>query len=206
MPGGTIAQRGPMTALAWTAKSRTVAVEDSQCGDMILTLSIVLIAAVAQAGDVLQPGATFPSWELTDHTGAKVTSRSVAGKPYLLWFYPKAMTPGCTTEGQGLRDQAAAFQQHGAEIFGVSFDAPADNARFVQAEQLPFRLLSDPERKLAVAVGAASDAKQPAAKRISYLVGPDGKVVKVYPQVVPANHAQEVLGDLAAARFDRSAP
>jgi thioredoxin-dependent peroxiredoxin len=172
----------------------------------IVALSIALLAGAAQAGDVLQPGATFPAWELTDHTGAKVTSQSLAGKPYLLWFYPKASTPGCTTEGQGLRDQAAAFEQHGVEIVGVSFDAPADNASFVQAQAFPFRLLSDPDRKLGVAVGAAADAQQPAAKRISYLVGADGKVVKAYPQVVPANHAQEVLGDLAAVQVNRSAP
>ena len=163
---------------------------------IVVVLSIV-IASVARAGDVLQPGAPFPRWELTDHTGAKVSSSALAGKTYLLWFYPKAMTPGCTAEGDALRDQFAAFQARGVEILGVSFDAPADNATFVRQQGFPFRLLSDTDRTLATAVGAAADTSQPVARRISYLVGPDGNVVKVYPQVTPATHARDVLADVA---------
>jgi peroxiredoxin Q/BCP len=165
---------------------------------LLAVVSIVLLASAAHARDVLQPGTVFPAWKLTDHTGATVASHDLAGKPYLLWFYPKAMTPGCTAEGDALRDQFAAFQARGVEILGVSFDAPAENATFVREQGFPFRLLSDRDRKLARAVGAAADPSQPVARRISYLVGTDGKVVKTYPQVTPATHAQEVLGDLAA--------
>jgi peroxiredoxin Q/BCP len=171
-------------------------------------LSIVLLAAAADA-EVLQPGAAFPAWEMTDHTGAEVTSRELAGKTYLLWFYPKAMTPGCTAEGNGLRDRFAAFQARGVEILGVSFDDPETNAEFVKAQGFPFRLLSDTDHRLAVSVGAAMLAIQPFARRVSYLVGPDGKVVKAYTQVAPATHAQEVLADLggtAAAAPPAAAP
>jgi peroxiredoxin Q/BCP len=161
-------------------------------------LSIVLLAGTAGASELLKPGSVFPAWELSDHTGAKVASRDLAGKQYLLWFFPKAMTPGCTAEGDALRDQFAAFQTKGVEILGVSFDAPESNARFVREQSFPFRLLSDSDHKLAVAVGAASVQTQPVASRISYLVGTDGKVVKAYPEVTPAIHAQEVLADLAA--------
>ncbi len=172
---------------------------------VLVVLAIVAFATVASAGDLLQPGSPFPTWELTDHTGTKVSSHALAGKTYLLWFYPKAMTPGCTAEGDALRDQFATFQARGVEILGVSFDAPADNATFVRQQSFPFRLLSDADRTLATAVGAASDRSQPVARRISYLIGPDGKVVKVYPQVTPATHAQEVLTDLPAAT-SRSTP
>ena len=141
-------------------------------------------------------GDPFPAWSLRDHTGAAVTSQSLAGKPYLLWFYPKAQTPGCTAEGRGLRDRFADFQARGVEIVGVSFDAPAANAEFVKAEGFPFRLLSDTDHTLARAVGATSSDAQPVATRISYLVGPDGKVQKVYGEVTPATHAGQVLGDL----------
>jgi peroxiredoxin Q/BCP len=82
------------------------------------------------------------------------------------------------------------------EIVGVSFDAPADNAAFVKAEGFPFRLLSDRERMLARAVGAADATDTPVAKRISYLVGPDGKVLHVYGSVTPASHAADVLADV----------
>jgi peroxiredoxin Q/BCP len=165
---------------------------------ILVLLSLMIAVGTAHAGDVIQPGSRFPTWELTDHTGAKMSSRALAGKTYLLWFYPKAMTPGCTAEGDALRDQFAAFQARGVEILGVSFDTPEDNASFVRQQGFPFRLLSDTDRTLAAAAGAASDPRQPVARRISYLVGPDGKVVKVYPQVTPGTHAQDVLSDLIA--------
>lgn len=167
---------------------------------ILAVLSIVVVAGVgvARAAEMLQPGAPFPAWELEDHTGANLTSRNLAGRSYLLWFYPKAMTPGCTAEGDALRDHFAAFQARGVEVLGVSFDAPADNATFVREQAFPFRLLSDRDHRLAIAVGAATDASQAVARRVSYLVGADGKVVKTYPQVTPADHAEQVLGDLGA--------
>ena len=165
---------------------------------VLALFSIVFLAGAAQASEMLQPGSVFPAWELTDDTGAKVTSHDLAGKEYLLWFFPKAMTPGCTAEGDALRDQFAAFQAKGVEILGVSFDAPENNAKFVREQNFPFRLLSDSDHTLAVAVGAVHLPIQPVASRVSYLVGPDGKVVKAYPEVTPASHAQEVLADVSA--------
>jgi thioredoxin-dependent peroxiredoxin len=160
-------------------------------------VALVSLAVVAPASAaLLKVGDSFPAWSLRDHTGATVTSQSLAGKPYLLWFYPKAQTPGCTAEGRGLRDRFADFQARGVEIVGVSFDAPAANAEFVKAEGFPFRLLSDGDHTLARAVGATASDAQPVATRISYLVGPDGKVQKVYGEVTPATHAGDVLADL----------
>jgi len=157
-------------------------------------------ATTLHAGALLAPGDAFPAWTLSDQTGVTVSSRDLAGKTYLLWFYPKAMTPGCTTEGDGLRDSFAAFQERRVEIFGVSFDPPAQNEAFVEAERFPFRLLSDDKRSLAVAVGAADSSAQPVARRISYLVGPNGGVRAVYGSVTPATHAKDVLMDLPAAK------
>jgi peroxiredoxin Q/BCP len=108
------------------------------------------------------------------------------------------MTPGCTAEGRQLRDRFADFQRRGVEVLGVSFDPPEKNAEFVRAESFPFRLLSDREHALAVAVGAARSAEQSTATRISYLVGPDGKVKRAYAEVSPGSHAGQVLDDLAA--------
>jgi peroxiredoxin Q/BCP len=163
---------------------------------MGLALGVLAIARVAFAGGLLQVGETFPEWALVDQTGAKVTSRDFAGKTYLVWFYPKAQTPGCTAEGRGLRDRFDDFRARGVEIVGVSFDAPADNAAFVKAESFQFRLLSDGDRSLARAVGAADASDTPVARRISYLVGPDGTVRHVYGTVTPASHATDVLADL----------
>lgn len=163
-----------------------------------LTLVLLLGAALAHAAGVLDAGAPFPGWKLLDHTGAAVSSGDLAGKRYLLWFYPKASTPGCTMEGDGLRDKFAELQRAGIEVLGVSFDEPAENRRFVQERGFPFRLLSDAGRTLAVAVGAADSVEQPVARRISYLVGADGTVERVYGTVNPATHAGDVLSDLSA--------
>lgn len=179
----TRAARGPLSRIAGVA-----------C--LVATL---LLARDAAAAAMLNPGETFPTWSLRDQTGTKVSSQDFAGKTYLLWFYPKAMTPGCTTEGNGLRDDYPALSQAGVEVVGVSFDEPAANAEFVQAQGFPFRLLSD-DGTLAVQVGAAGSRSQSTTRRISYLVGPDGKVVKAYPNVSPATHAREVLADATAAK------
>ena len=160
---------------------------------------VVLCGGAAFATGMLADGAAFPSWTLPDQTGKAVSSKDLAGKTYLVWFYPKAQTPGCTAEGRGLRDKIEDFRKRGVEIVGVSFDPPEANEKFVAAEGFPFRLLSDQDRTLALAVGAADSKDAAVARRISYLVGPDGKVKKVYGTVTPASHASDVLGDLPAS-------
>ncbi|MCC6766358.1 MAG: peroxiredoxin [Deltaproteobacteria bacterium] len=163
----------------------------------VVALAVTLgIPASPLASPLLEPGDPFPVWSLRDHTGAVVTSQSLAGKTYLLWFYPKAQTPGCTTEGRGLRDRFEDFRARGIEILGVSFDDPEANAAFVKAEGFPFRLLSDTDKTLATQVGAVWVSLQPVPSRISYLVGPDGKVRKVFGDVTPATHAGDVLSGL----------
>jgi thioredoxin-dependent peroxiredoxin len=165
---------------------------------LALTALIVAVCAARPVrAELLRPGDPFPDWALPDQTGKVLSAKDLAGKSYLLWFYPRAMTPGCTTEGRQLRDRFADFQRRGVEVLGVSFDAPEKNAEFVRAEGFPFRLLSDQQRTLAVAVGAARSTDQSAAARISYLVGPDGKVKRAYAEVSPGSHAGQVLDDLA---------
>ena len=154
----------------------------------------LLLTASAEAG-MLAPGTPMPDFSLPDQNGTAVRSADLVGKTYLLWFYPKARTPGCTTEARGLRDNYAALEAAGVVVIGVSFDDPENNKKFVEAESLPFRLLSDKDRKLAVAVGAADSTSAWFARRISYLVGPDGKIRKAYDDVDPSTHATQVLAD-----------
>ena len=162
---------------------------------MTVVLSMVLVSAAG--ADMLKAGDEFPSWTLPDQTGKAVSSSDLKGKTYLLWFFPKAMTPGCTKEGQGLRDRHDALTSLSLTIYGVSFDDPSTNAEFVKQEGFPFALLSDREETLATKVGAKTFAL-PVARRVSYLVGPDGKVLKAYDSVDPGTHAAEVERDLRA--------
>src|SRR2546429_6967220 len=84
---------------------------------LVLLMLALGISTTLHAGALLARGDAFPAWTLSDQTGATVSSRDLAGKTYLLWFYPKAMTPGCTTEGDGLRDSFAAFQERRGGVF-----------------------------------------------------------------------------------------
>jgi peroxiredoxin Q/BCP len=158
--------------------------------------ALLLVGSVASASGMLKPGDPFPAWELVDQNGAKASSSDFAGRTYLLYFYPKAMSSGCTKEGCALRDDYSAYEKAGVQIVGVSFDQPKDNAEFAAKYHFPFRLLSDTKRTLAVEVGAADSPSRIWARRISYLIGPDGKVLKAYANVSPSTHAAEVLADL----------
>lgn len=165
---------------------------------LMAALGGLLLAGPVTAGGLLAPGEPFPAWNLLDHTGTAVKSTDLRGTTYLLWYYPKAMTPGCTKEGCAIRDSFAEFTKRGVEVFGISFDDPKSNAEFVKKENFPFRLLSDTDRSVGVQVGAADSPSRLFARRISYLVGGDGKVLKAYEKVDPSEHAGEVLADIDA--------
>jgi thioredoxin-dependent peroxiredoxin len=142
---------------------------------------------------MLKAGDKAPDFDVLDHTGQKVTSSGLKGKRYVLWFYPKADTPGCTKEGCGFRDHAPAYKAKGVEILGISFDKPEDNKAFVEKFQFPYPLLSDTDRKVAVAFGAADDASARSAKRLTFVVGPDGKIEQAIDTKDPAGQADALL-------------
>jgi peroxiredoxin Q/BCP len=188
-------------------RNRAAASEVDDAGGLQMRIATMVVASMlgvtglARAGEMLKPGAAFPAWTLVDQTGAKYSSAELAGRTYLLWFFPKAMTSGCTKEGCTLRDNYAGFEKAGVAVVGVSFDKPQDNAEFIKMHHFPFRLLSDTDHTFAVEVGAADSPARAYARRISYLVGPDGKVLRAYAGVDPATHAKQVLADLAQLRM-----
>ncbi len=168
---------------------------------VVVTMAAVVSAMPVTAGDeeadMLAPGDRMVDFELEAHDGTVVRSSDLQGTPYLLYFYPKADTPGCTREACELRDAWSELSDLGLQVFGVSYDAPKDNAKFAEKYALPFRLLSDSDRELAKRVGAAR-ALLPVPKRISYLVGADGTVLEAYASVNPKTHDDEVLADFKA--------
>ena len=160
-------------------------------------LAVMTAAGTVLGGDMLEAGAPFPPFALQAHDGGTLSSETLKGADFLIYFYPKADTPGCTKEACEFRDRWEDVLAAGLAVFGVSYDTPKKNGAFAEKYALPFLLLSDEDRELAKAVGAKS-LLLPVPKRVSYLVGADGTILKAYPSVSPAEHAGEVLEDLRA--------
>ena len=141
-----------------------------------------------------------PAFELSDEKGETVSSSSLAGKPYLLYFYPKDDTPGCTKEACDIRDNFGRFGKQGLRVLGVSPDSSKSHAKFGNKYGLPFTLLSDPDKTLAQAYGVWGPKKNYGKEymgiiRSSFLIGADGKIKKAYRGVRVDGHVDAVLTD-----------
>jgi thioredoxin-dependent peroxiredoxin len=148
-------------------------------------------------------GRKAPSFELSDQSGKVVSSASLAGKPYLVYFYPKDDTPGCTKEACDIRDNFARFGKQGLRVFGVSPDSTQSHSKFINKYGLPFTLLSDPEKSLAAAYGVWAEKSNYGKKymgivRSTFLVGADGVIKKAYRGVKVNGHVDAVLEDAKA--------
>ena len=143
----------------------------------------------------LEPGATAPRFELPDEDGRTISSDSLKGKTYFLYFYPKDDTPGCTTEACQLNDNLTQFRALGVPVIGVSQDDAASNQAFQKKYGLSFSLLTDSDRKIHNAYGAWGErpGRGEGVIRSSFLIDPQGKVKKAWYFVKPDGHALEVL-------------
>jgi peroxiredoxin Q/BCP len=153
---------------------------------------------------MLAIGDPFPAFALADQTGRTVRSGDFAGKPYVVYFYPKDDTPGCTVEACAFRDASADYAAAGAAVLGVSADDPASHAKFAAKFALGFTLLADPDKTLIGACGAWGEKKMYGKTylgivRSTFVVGADGRVAAVFPKVTPEGHAAEVLAAVRAA-------
>jgi peroxiredoxin Q/BCP len=141
------------------------------------------------------------TFNLPNQDGEMVSSEDFAGKRLVMFFYPAAMTPGCTTESCDFRDSYQEFTDAGYEVIGVSPDAPSKNARFKEKEGLNFDLLSDQDKGLATSLGAWGEKKMYGKTvegliRSTFVVGPDGRVEKAYRNVKATGHVARVKADL----------
>ena len=141
-------------------------------------------------------GEDAPTFSLLDEADIEHQLADYRGQKLLVWFYPKADTPGCTLQGCGLRDEFKQFEDHGVAVLGVSFDDARANTNFRTKHRFPFPLLCDQERSMAIAYGAADDAKAAYARRIAVLIDERGKVVKSWDRVNPRSFAAEALAAL----------
>jgi peroxiredoxin Q/BCP len=151
---------------------------------------------------VLQPGDKAPSFALPDQNGNLVKLSDVLNQTAVLYFYPRADTPGCTTQACGVRDRGADYRKAGARVIGISPDEVGAVGKFAGKYDLDFTLLADADHAVADAYGTWVEKSMYGKKymgvaRATFIVDPEGKIAKVFPKVSPKQHDDLVLGALA---------
>jgi thioredoxin-dependent peroxiredoxin len=149
----------------------------------------------------VEEGSPAPDFSLTSDSGDIVSLQSLKGQTVVLYFYPKDDTTGCTSQACGIRDAWGEFEKTGAVVLGVSPDGEASHVKFKSKYDLPFTLLSDTEHAVAEAYGVWVEKKMygrtyMGVERSTFVIGPDGQIVKVLPNVKPAEHADDLLAVL----------
>jgi peroxiredoxin Q/BCP len=152
---------------------------------------------------VIEEGQPAPDFELQSDAGDAVRLSALQGTPVVLYFYPKDDTPGCTTQACGIRDAWGEFERAGATVLGVSPDSEKSHVKFKQKFDLPFTLLADTDHAVAEAYGVWGLKKYMGREymgvdRTTFVIGADGTVKKVFRNVKPATHADDVLAALAS--------
>src|SRR5215813_7187897 len=150
---------------------------------------------------MLKEGDRAPDITLRTESGEEFRLSDLKGKRVVLYFYPKADTPGCTTEACEFRDEMAAFKKKKAVVVGVSPDKPTAQAKFKTKYDLPFALLADEDKAAAQAFGVWKEKSMYGKKvmgieRTTFVIGPDGRIEKIYSKVKAQGHAEAVLGAL----------
>ena len=150
----------------------------------------------------MKEGRKAPAFKLPDQDGNKVSLSEFAGQTVVLYFYPKADTPGCTTQACGIRDRRAEYDAAGAVVLGVSPDSPDKLRKFADKHGLPFTLLSDTDHKIAEKYGVWAEKSMYGRSymgvlRSTFVIGPDGRVKKALPNVSAKKHDDLVLDALA---------
>jgi peroxiredoxin Q/BCP len=151
---------------------------------------------------MIEVGKKAPDFTLQDQDGEKVKLSELRGSPVVLYFYPRADTPGCTTQACGVRDHRADYEQAGAKVIGVSPDTVEDIKKFADKQSLNFTLLADSGHKIAEKYGTWVEKnmygrKYMGVQRSTYVIDKAGKVAAVLPKVQPKQHDKLVLKALA---------
>jgi peroxiredoxin Q/BCP len=149
----------------------------------------------------ISAGEPAPDFTLADEEGRMHSLSDYSGKPVVLYFYPKDDTPGCTKEACGFRDDYSAYEEAGVVILGVSPDTSKSHAKFKTKYELPFTLLADPDHDVLKLYGVWGLKKSFGREyegvfRTTFLIGEDGKILRVFKKVKPAVHSAEILSAL----------
>lgn len=152
-----------------------------------------------------QTGELVDDFTLPDQDGAEVTLSSFLGKPVVLFFYPRADTPGCTVEACGFRDQFAELEEAGATVLGISRDTVKAQKKFKDKYELPYTLLADAHQEIIKRFDLLKQKTMygkpvTGVERTTYVIGSDGRLVHTFSNVKPQGHAEEVLARLEQQR------
>jgi peroxiredoxin Q/BCP len=146
--------------------------------------------------DLPQQGESLPDLELTTESGEHIGTGELTGQRTVLYFYPKDDTPGCTKEACAFRDRMNDYAKAGIQVYGVSLDSPESHHTFREKYGLNFPLLTDEDGRASEALGVLGERGK--ARRVTFLLDPEGRISKVYPEVSPQTHAEEILEDAAS--------
>jgi peroxiredoxin Q/BCP len=161
--------------------------------------AVYCLGAISEReGRMLKEGDKAPAFRLEAADGKTVSLGAFSGKTVVLYFYPKDLTPGCTLEAQAFRDAAPALARKNAVVLGVSRDSVASHCKFRDKCDLNFPLLSDPDGNVVEKYGAWGEKNLYGKKtmgiiRTTVVIGPDGRIKKIFPKVKVAGHAEAVL-------------
>jgi peroxiredoxin Q/BCP len=149
----------------------------------------------------LREGDIAPEFTALTNGGGTISLAELKGKNVILYFYPKDDTSGCTKEACGFRDEFAEFKKRGVVVLGVSTDSVKSHDKFVKKYKLPFTLLADEDKKIVKAYSVWGrkvlfGVRYMGIHRVTFLIGPDGRIRKIWPDVKPEEHVKEVLDSL----------
>jgi thioredoxin-dependent peroxiredoxin len=149
----------------------------------------------------LKEGDVAPAFSAATNGGGNLSLADFKGRKVILYFYPKDDTPGCTKEACAFRDHFAEFKRRGAVVLGVSTDPVKSHDKFAEKFKLPFTLLADADKRIVEAYGVWGEKsfmgrKYLGTHRVTFLIGPEGRINKIWPRVKPEEHAAQVLAEL----------
>ena len=143
--------------------------------------------------DMPEQGQQLPDVDFITEDEERISADELTGQKTVLYFYPKDDTPGCTAEACSFRDRMPDYEQAGIKVYGVSLDSPESHRQFREKHNLNFPLLTDEDGRAAQALGVLGD--RGVANRATFLLDSEGKISRIYPEVSPETHADEILAD-----------
>jgi len=164
---------------------------------VVIVVLVILVPRLLSHSATPSEGSNAPDFTLPSQEGATVSLKDYRGKWVVLYFYPKDQTPGCTREAHNFQVDQSKYAEHNAVVLGVSVDSVDSHKKFCAKEGLNFKLLADTDHKVTDSYGSLTNlGLVKFAARHTFLIDPNGKIVKVYTSVDPSKHSEEVLEEL----------